>query len=116
MRTDVAIVGGGAVGAALAYMLRSMDASVDVVVVERDPRYTFASTPRASGGVRRLFSLPENIELSKASIAFFESFSSTMAVDGVEPEIAFKQQGYLFIVPPAGRDALRQSFETQQRL
>ena len=55
-----------------------MDPSVGVVVVERDPRYTVASTPRVSGGVRRLFSLPENIELSNYSIPFFEAFAEAM--------------------------------------
>ena len=86
------------------------------VVVERDPTYGQASTPRASGGVRRLFSLPENIALSNFSIPFFESFAETMAVDSDRAEIGFKKGGYLFIVPPAARDTLKQNFETQQSL
>jgi glycine/D-amino acid oxidase-like deaminating enzyme len=100
MRTDVAVIGGGAMGAAVAYYLRLADPSVDVVVVERDPSYTLASTPRASGGVRRLFSTAENIELSNYSIPFFEAFPEVMAVDGVLAEIGFHKNGYLFIVPP----------------
>src|SRR3954467_14739887 len=72
--TDVLVVGGGAIGAAVAYFVRLHDPSVAVTVVERDPTYELASTPRASGGVRRLFSLPENITLSQYSIDFFEQF------------------------------------------
>src|SRR5262252_4337205 len=82
MRVDVAIIGGGAIGVAAAYFLRSHPRTCRIAVIERDPSYQLASTPRASGGVRRLFSLPENIALSNFSIPFFERFDSEMAVDG----------------------------------
>jgi FAD-dependent oxidoreductase domain-containing protein 1 len=114
--TDVLVVGGGAIGAAVAYFLRLRDASVDVTVVERDPTYELASTPRASGGVRRLFSLAENIALSRFSIDFFERFPPTMAVDGVPAEIGFHKNGYLFIVPPSHVEQLRRNQDTQHEL
>ncbi|HYZ44939.1 MAG TPA: FAD-dependent oxidoreductase, partial [Xanthobacteraceae bacterium] len=99
MRVDVAIIGGGAIGAAAAYFLRSHPRACGVAVIERDTSYQLASTPRASGGVRRLFSLPENIALSNYSIPFFERFDAEMAVDGERPAINFRKGGYLFIVP-----------------
>lgn len=114
MRADVAVIGGGAIGAAVAYYLRSLDPGVSVVVVERDPTYELASTPRASGGVRRLFSVPENIELSQYSIAFFEAFPQTMAVHGVPAQIGFTKNGYLFIVPPSDVEQLRRNHDIQQ--
>jgi FAD-dependent oxidoreductase domain-containing protein 1 len=114
--TDVLVVGGGAVGAAVAYFLRERDPGVAVTVVERDPTYELASTPRASGGVRRLFSLPENIALSQFSIDFFERFPATMAVDGIQAEIGFRKNGYLFIVPPSGVERLRRNCDTQREL
>lgn len=113
MKTDIVVIGGGAIGAAVAYFLRKADPSVEVCVLERDPTYSLASTPRASGGVRRLFSLPENIALSNYSIPFFDDFSATMAVDGVPAEIGLKKNGYLFIVPPSHRDMLKQNFDTE---
>jgi FAD-dependent oxidoreductase domain-containing protein 1 len=116
MRTDVAVIGGGAIGAAVGYFLRLLDPAVSVSVIERDPTYELASTPRASGGVRRLFSLPENIELSQYSIGFFAGFEQEMAVNGQPAPIGFRRGGYLFIVPPAGREVLRRNFDTQQRL
>jgi FAD-dependent oxidoreductase domain-containing protein 1 len=79
MRTDVLVIGGGAIGAAVAYFVRLLEPGTEVTVVERDSSYKLASTPRASGGVRRLFSLAENIELSNFSIPFFDAFSDTMA-------------------------------------
>lgn len=111
---DVVIVGGGAIGASVAYFLKLMDPACRVQVVERDPTYSMASTPRASGGVRRLFSLPENIALSNYSIPFFERFPTEMAVDGEPAEIGFRRGGYLFIVPPSATDLLRANFETQR--
>ncbi|WP_192246531.1 NAD(P)/FAD-dependent oxidoreductase [Mesorhizobium silamurunense] len=116
MKTDILIIGGGAIGSAVAYFVKLRSPTTAVSVVERDPTYGLASTPRASGGVRRLFSLPENIELSNFSIPFFESFPDTMAIDGAKAEIGFKKNGYLFIVPPSARDMLKSNFETEQRL
>jgi FAD-dependent oxidoreductase domain-containing protein 1 len=114
--TDVLVVGGGAIGAAVAYFLRLKDPGVDVIVVERDPSYELASTPRASGGVRRLFSLPENIALSQFSIDFFERFPVAMAVDRVPADIGFHKNGYLFIVPPSHVERLRRNHDTQREL
>jgi glycine/D-amino acid oxidase-like deaminating enzyme len=114
MRVDVAIIGGGAIGAAAAYFLRSHPRAGRVAVIERDTSYQLASTPRASGGVRRLFSLPENIALSNYSIPFFERFDAEMAVDGERPAINFRKGGYLFIVPPAAARVLERNFEIQK--
>jgi len=115
MRADVVVIGGGAIGAAAAYFLRSHAKPCTVAVIERDPTYALASTPRASGGVRRLFSLPENIRLSQYSIPFYERFEAAMAVDGEPTPIGFKRNGYLFIVPPGAIDTLRANFEAQER-
>jgi FAD-dependent oxidoreductase domain-containing protein 1 len=114
MRVDVAIIGGGAIGAAAAYFLRSHPRAGRVAVIERDTSYQLASTPRASGGVRRLFSLPENIALSNYSIPFFERFDAEMAVDGERPAINFRKGGYLFIVPPAAARVLESNFAIQK--
>lgn len=112
---DVIIVGGGAIGMATAYYLKVADSGCRVALVERDPAYTLASTPRASGGVRRLFALPENIELSNFSIPVFQAFPDLMAVDGERPDIGFRKNGYLFIVPPVATGTLRDNFERQRR-
>jgi len=116
MRADVAIIGGGVIALAAAYFLRRHPrASCSVAVVERDATYQFASTPRASGGVRRLFSLPENIALSNFGIPFFEQFETDMSVDGEAAPIGFRKGGYLFIVPPTATKILERNFETQRQ-
>jgi FAD-dependent oxidoreductase domain-containing protein 1 len=114
MRVDVAIIGGGAIGSAAAYFLRCHPRACSVAVIERDSSYQFASTPRASGGVRWLFSLPENIALSNFGIPFFETFDSEMTVDGEPAAINFRKGGYLFIVPPESTRVLERNFDTQR--
>jgi FAD-dependent oxidoreductase domain-containing protein 1 len=113
---DVVVVGGGAIGMAVAYYLKTMSSGCRIAVVERDPAYTLASTPRASGGVRRLFALPENIALSNFSIPVYESFPELMAVDGEKADIGFRKGGYLFIVPSSEAANLKRNYDRQKKL
>jgi glycine/D-amino acid oxidase-like deaminating enzyme len=114
--TDVVVVGGGAIGCSVACFLRMRPNPPRVTVIERDPTYALASTPRASGGVRRLFSGPENIQLSNFSIPFFERFAQDMEVDGEPAEIGFRKGGYLFIVDGRGTRLLEENAAVQRSL
>ena len=99
-RTDVLIIGGAVTGSACAAFLLDADPTLSVAVVEPDPTYERAASLKASGGVRRLFALPENIQMSQFSIDWFGRFHEHVAVDGEAPDLNFKKGGYLFIVPP----------------
>jgi glycine/D-amino acid oxidase-like deaminating enzyme len=112
---DVAIIGGGAIGCAAAFFLRS--AGVDrVCVIEPDPTYAKASTPVATGGCRRLFALPENIRMSQYSIPFFKDFPRHVAVDGYAPDVQWRERGYFFVGGPQHAKVLEENFRTQQSL
>ncbi len=113
---DVAIIGGGAIGLSIAYYLRKADPGCRVAVIEMDPFYKLASTPRASGGVRRLFTRPENIALSNFSIPLFARFREEMAVGDEQPDIGFKKNGYLFVVPSSDVATLAANYERQTKL
>jgi len=113
-RCDVAVVGGALMGSSVAYFLKTLDPSCSVRVIEPDPGYEWSSTLRASGGVRVLFSCPENIEMSKFGREFIRAFPKAMAVDGREAPIDWVQGGYLFIVPPRALPLLEANHERQR--
>jgi len=56
----IVIIGGGVVGSSIAYYLALAGHAADAIVIEPDPTYEFAATPRATGGIRQLFTVPEN--------------------------------------------------------
>ena len=102
---DVAVIGGGVMGLSTAFHLLEREPGLKVAVIERDPTYERASTPRSAGGVRLQFSLPENVAMSAYGLAFYKTFGEVMAVDGEMPDIGLKQWGYLFLLPESAREA-----------
>lgn len=85
-------IGGGIVGSCAAYFLklRRPEPSFKVVVLERDPAYTSASTVLSVGGIRHQFSVPGNVELSLFSSKFIKELPQE------EKELLqFYEEGYL---------------------
>jgi FAD-dependent oxidoreductase domain-containing protein 1 len=111
---DVAVIGGGIVGSAVAYQLLALDPSLSVAVIEPDPTYEFASALRASGGCRVQFSRPENIEMSRYSIDFIKSFDARMGTAKQPANVEWVEGGYLFVVPPAAMPNLERNARRQQ--
>lgn len=113
MKCDIAIIGGGIVGSSIAYHLARDGRAGDIIVVERDPTYEFAATPRGAGGIRQLFSLPENISMAQYGLKFYEGFAETMAVGGQAADIGFKRQGYIFLSDAGGSEQMVKNYEFQ---
>ena len=113
---DVLIIGGGVIGASVAYHLARDGRAGRVCVVERDPSYEFASTPRSVGGVRQQFSLAENVLMSRYSIGVWREFETLMAVDGAPAPIGLRQNGYLFLAGEAGLSGLEATHRLQRSL
>lgn len=108
-RGDVAkivIIGGGVIGSSTAYYLALAGHAADVVVIEPDPTYEFAATPRATGGIHQLFSVPENIRIAQYGHEIYGQFETLMAVDGDKAPIDFHRMGYLWL--GSGRDDIDQ--------
>ena len=96
MRTaEVVIVGGGVVGASVAYHLAARGAR-DVLVLERGARPGEGSTGRATGGFRAQFGTEVNVRLSLLSREKLLRFEDET---GVDPD--FRQRGYLFVATGA---------------
>jgi len=113
-RCDIVIIGGSIIGSAVAYFLLREGKGGRVLLVEPDPSYEFAAAPRASGNIRQLWGLPENILMSKFSRDFYIRFPDDMAVDGDRPTVGWNQRGYLWLAPPEGIPLLERNYHAQQ--
>ena len=106
----IAIIGGGVIGCAAAYFLKLAGAG-EVTVIEPDPTYAKAASPIATGGCRRLFARPENIQMSQFSIEFFKKFDEHTGTD-----VQWKEGGYLFVVTAGHEAVLEKNARTEQGL
>ena len=114
--STVLVIGAGAVGCAAALHLKTADPGLDVVVVEPDYTYARAATGKGSGGVRQLFTRPENIQMSQYTLDVIEDWQAWGTVGGTPPpELGWRANGYLFIVGPDDVDTLADDFKTHQR-
>jgi sarcosine oxidase subunit beta len=108
---DVVIVGGGCMGASVAYHLTRRGVT-DIVLVEREQMLGTGSTGRNAGGVRHQFSNAANIRLSIESIAFLERFA-----DEVGHPVDLHQDGYLFLLSsPSSVETFRRNVALQRSL
>ncbi len=98
---DVVIIGGGIMGSSTACHLALAGHADRTCVIEPDPTYEFAATPRSSGTVRQTFSLPENIRMSQYGREVYLDFERLMAVDGEPAHLDRRQGGTSFLVSGA---------------
>ncbi len=89
---NVAIVGGGIMGASIAYHLAARKVA-DVVVFEREEALGTGATGKCAGGVRLQFSTLANVEMSRRSIEALARFEDEMG-----ESVDFRQNGYLFVL------------------
>jgi sarcosine oxidase subunit beta len=105
---DVVIIGGGIVGASIAYQLTTAGCG-GVVILERESSQGKGSTGKSMGGVRAQFSTRVNIQMSVYSIPFFRDFEENMS----HPS-GYRAQGYLFLATAQRHlDYLRANYERQ---
>src|SRR5215471_19127869 len=83
---EVVVVGGGAMGASVAWHLHGLGID-DVLLLERDS-LAAGSTSRSAGGIRAQFSDELNVRIALRSL---EEFAVMDAID-------FRHYGYLFLL------------------
>ena len=112
----IIIIGGGVIGSSIAWHLARSGAAADTVVVEPDPTYEYAATPRASGTVRRLFGLPENILMSTYAHELYGEFERRLMIDG-EPaaHVDLRIGGILMMTAGAANVTSLENIATLQR-
>ena len=113
MRTDVAVIGGGIMGSALAYWLTHFDAGASVTVIERDPSYASASSALSAASIRQQFTTAVNIRISRQSIELLRNAASWLAVDGRAPDIGLTERGYLYLAGAERQATLREAHALQ---
>ena len=95
---DVVIVGAAVVGSAAAYFLaRDSGFGGSVLLLERDLSFQHCATTLSVASIRHQFSVAENVRMSMFGTTFVRSASQQLAVDGVAPDLAFREAGYLFL-------------------
>lgn len=113
-QSDVVIIGGGVVGSSAAYFLASQPGfKGSITVVEKDPTYNEAATPRSAGGIRQQYSTPENILISQFGAAFIKAAGDHLEVEGDRPDLQFHENGYLFLATEAGLATLTANQQLQ---
>src|SRR6267142_1969014 len=113
---DVVIIGGGIIGASIAYHLRQDGLSGRLIVVERDTTYSRATTPMSMGGVRQQYAVPCNIELARYSVQFYEQFDEMMVGAWGRPHAHFHQCGYLLLFDETQRPVIMPRYDIQRQL
>jgi glycine/D-amino acid oxidase-like deaminating enzyme len=106
----VVIVGGGIIGASVAFHLAERGYT-DVTLVERH-RIGEGSTARATGGIRQQFTSRVNAAIVHRAVGFWKEFSERTGAP-----FDFRQHGYCFLLSTAGQlDVFRRAVAMQNAL
>ena len=105
------MVGGGIMGASVAYHLAARGCK-NVVVFEREESLGTGATAKCAGGVRLQFTTAANVAMSKLSIAALKRFEEEIGVP-----VDFRQNGYLFVLSDESQlETFRANAAMQQAL
>ena len=111
---DILIIGGGVIGSSIAYHLLRDGLDATVAILEKDPTYEFATTPRSAGGFRQQFIQEVNIRMSLYGIQQIERFDEEMMVDGEPANAEFRERGYLFLGTDDNWEPLQEQTQIQR--
>jgi len=89
---DIVVIGGGVIGASVAYHLLERDPRLHVVLLEREAQVGAGATSKATGGIRHQFSTEANIRLTLLSYPYFSH-----ARERLGRSVDFVAHGYLFV-------------------
>lgn len=111
---DVAILGGGVIGAAAAFWLTRLSPGLAVTVVERDPSYRHASTALSAASIRLQFSAEVNVKISLYGLEFIKDFARFCPEGGVG-DLGFRENGYLFLSASTAQAEVLERLAAMQR-
>lgn len=105
-KSSVLIIGGGAIGSAIAaHLVRLPEGrSQSITVLERDVSYAQASSALSAASIRQQFSTPLNIALSQYGLQQLRAMG---------PDAGLVERGYLYLATPEGAQGLREQHALQ---
>ncbi|MGH7156346.1 MAG: NAD(P)/FAD-dependent oxidoreductase [Acetobacteraceae bacterium] len=101
MPAQVVVIGGGIVGSCTAFFLAP---HADVIVLEKDPTYRFASTTLSAASFRQQFSFPVNLHMSRFGASFLEERAE---------RVGLVRRAYLILANEAAAGQLKANREMQ---
>ncbi len=101
MTRPTVIIGGGIIGSCTACFLAP---HTEVVVLEKDPSYQFASTTLSAASYRQQFSLAVNLHMSRFGASFLEERAE---------RVGLVRRAYLILANEAGAGQLRANLRMQ---
>ncbi len=109
---DVVVIGGGIIGASVAYHLLARDPRLKVVLLEKEAEVGSGATSKATGGVRHQFSTETNVRLTQLSYPYFADAERILG-----RSVDFTPHGYLFVTTEPGTlERLKKNVALQQSL
>jgi sarcosine oxidase subunit beta len=110
-KADVVVIGGGVMGASIAYHL-ALRGQKNIVLIEKEAFFGQGATGRCAGGVRYQFATEVNVRLSMQSLPMLERFEEETG-----QAIDYRQCGYLFLLTrPEDVTIFRGTMTMQNRL
>ncbi len=112
---DVVIVGGAMLGSSTAWFLTdNPDFNGKVLVIERDPSYSFAGTTHTNSCIRQQFSTSLNVKISQFGADFVQNLPRYMGDDPRVPDLKIQNFGYMYLAnTDAFADVLRENHKVQ---
>ena len=114
---DIVIVGGAVIGSSVAFHLASNPGFKGrVVVVEKDPTYTFSASALSAASIRQQYSSAVNVKISLYGIDYLRNIGDHLAINGEKPEIGLHEGGYLYLETTPGAPVLTENQQLQHGL
>lgn len=115
MARDILIIGGGAIGSAIAcFLARRDDLDGRILVLERDPTYRAASSALSASSIRQQFSTPLNIALSRFGLDVLRHPRDHFVLDAAA-DLGWHENGYLILAGHGGAPTLAETHTIQRR-
>lgn len=116
-KPGIVIVGGGAIGSAVACFLAAEPGfGGTITVIERDPVYRQASSALSASSIRQQFSTPLNIAMSRFGFEFLRAAGDRLMINGEAPAVGLVESAYLFLASEAGLGILAENHRVQKEV